>query len=99
MNKNHILLNTLRIVGLLEGISYLLLLFIAMPLKYFFQLPQFVRVIGMAHGVLFIAYIVLVMIAAQRYKWNIKNTSIALIGSLLPFGTFYADKKVFQKEA
>ena len=41
MNKNHILLNTLRIVGLLEGISYLLLLFIAMPLKYFFQLPQF----------------------------------------------------------
>ena len=86
-------------IGLLEGISYLLLLFMAMPLKYFFQMPQFVRVIGMAHGVLFIAYIVLVVIGAQLYKWNFKNTSIALIGSLLPFGTFYADKKVFQKEA
>lgn len=86
-----------RLSALLEGISFLLLLFIAMPLKYWADMPLFVRYIGMAHGVLFVWYLVSVALVRSDYRLTYRDTAIALIASLLPFGTFYADKKIFQE--
>ena len=88
--------NQLRMVALMEGISFLLLLFIAMPLKYFADLPEAVMYTGWAHGVLFVWYIAVVYFAREEYKLSLKQTAISLAGSVLPFGTFYADKKVFR---
>jgi integral membrane protein len=90
------MIKILRITALLEGLSFLLLLGIAMPLKYMFGKPEMVQLVGMAHGVLFIAYIILVLIVRELVKWNFKQTALALVASVLPFGTFYADKKLFK---
>ena len=89
-------LGQLRIVGFLEGCSYLLLGF-TMILKYKFMLPKPNYVVGMFHGILFIAYVLLVIKVAMSKKWGFLTTSWALIASLIPFGTFYADKKIFTK--
>ncbi|MEO9532041.1 MAG: DUF3817 domain-containing protein [Crocinitomicaceae bacterium] len=89
-------LKALRIVGFLEGISYLLLLGIAMPLKYGADMPQFIYPVGMAHGVLFVAYVLLVLLNWYKFKWPFSKAFLAGIASLLPFGTFVADKKLFR---
>lgn len=89
-------LNVLRLLALLEGISYILLLFIAMPLKYYWDMPQPVKIIGMAHGILFVMYCVNLLIVHMKFKWSLGVTSGAFIASLIPFGTFYADKKWFR---
>jgi integral membrane protein len=86
----------LRTSALLEGISFLLLLGIAMPLKYLADIPQPVTIIGWAHGVLFVWYIGGVLMARSEYHFTWKQTAIALAGSVLPFGTFYADSKIFK---
>src|SRR6476646_4793292 len=91
-------LKTFRLVALLEGISFLVLLFIAMPLKYMMHLPQPVRVTGMAHGVLFIAYVFFLMQVKSERNWTIKKAFIAFAASLLPFGTFVLDAKVLKPE-
>lgn len=82
-----------RLVAILEGISYLLLLGVTMPLKHFFDQPQFSFPTGMAHGVLFMAYIVLVFLVREDLKWSSKTTFVSLVASVIPFGTFYVDKK------
>ena len=84
---------TFRIVSYLEGISYLLILFVTMPLKYMFESPEPNKMIGMAHGVLFLLYIVLAFLVKQEKKWNNKTLLIVLICSIIPFGTFWMDKK------
>ncbi|WKK79789.2 DUF3817 domain-containing protein [Marivirga arenosa] len=89
------MLQALRITAILEGISYLLL-GITMPLKYSMNMPQPNYFVGMAHGVLFIAYCSLVIIVASKYKWNLKLSFLSLLASLIPFGTFYADWKWFR---
>ena len=89
-------LNRLRSVGSWEAISYLLLLGIAMPLKYGFDLPQAVRVVGMAHGVLWMAYIGLAILGQIDYKWSSKTTFWLFVASLLPFGPFVADSKLLR---
>lgn len=86
----------LRLSALLEGISYLVLLLIAMPLKYFADLPQMVRIVGMVHGVLFVWYVIAVLVAKMEFKLTYKATAIALLASLIPLGTFYADAKIFK---
>jgi len=91
-----ITLKTLRLIGLLEGISYLVLLGIAMPLKYYMDKPEMVKSVGMAHGVLFVLYVLFLLIVHIQYKWSILKTIGAFIASLVPFGTFYADKKWFR---
>lgn len=73
----------------LEGISFLLLLIIAMPLKYIWQEPWMVQQLGMAHGILFVGYVVAVVIFRKTFSWNVKQTVIALLLSFVPFGTFY----------
>lgn len=93
MSANSIL-KILRVVAILEGISYLLL-FITMPLKRLYAIPEPNYFVGMAHGVLFIAYILLVFLANNQQKWSVKTQFYAYIASLIPFGTFVADKKIF----
>lgn len=67
------LLNIFRLVALLEGISYILLLFIAVPIKYFGNDPQYVKMLGMPHGLLFVAYIILAIVLGSKLKWKSKS--------------------------
>ena len=85
--------NIFRISSLLEGLSYLLLLFIAVPLKYFYGHEFLVKILGMPHGILFILYIFFSVILKNKMNWNIKQTIEIMIGSIIPFGTFYIDYK------
>lgn len=85
-----------RVSGLLEGISFLVLLGIAMPLKYMAGQPEAVRYVGMAHGVLFIWYIIAVLLVRFEYRLSTYKTALALASSFLPFGTFYTDKKILK---
>lgn len=82
-----------KITALLEGISLLLLLFFAMPMKYIYEEPIFVKTIGMAHGLLFIAYILLAIMLKIEEKWGLKKLGVICIASIIPFGTFYIEKK------
>lgn len=86
-----------RLISYLEGISYLLILFVTMPLKYLFASPEPNKVIGMAHGVLFLLYIVLAFLVRPKKKWNIKTLIIVLLCSIVPFGTFWMDTKYLSK--
>lgn len=83
-----------QLVATLEGISFLVLLGIAMPVKYLLHESWLVQKVGMAHGVLFIGYVYLVFIFRNNFNWNLKETLIALAGSVLPFGTFYVTRKM-----
>lgn len=89
-------LGLLRIIGLLEGVSYLILIFIAVPLKYFNDLPGPTYSTGLTHGLLFGLYVFLVFLVTYQLKWNAKTCFLALLASVLPFGTFIADKKIFR---
>lgn len=86
-----------RIIALLEGVSYILLLFIATPIKYFMNEPKYVKLLGMPHGLLFIAYIILAVIIGSNLKWNSKTMRTVLLASIIPFGTFYVDKKFLKQ--
>ena len=88
-------LGRLRLVAFLEGISYLFLLLVAMPLKYAADMPGAVKVTGLAHGVLFVLYLLMIAQAAIEYRWGWRTTALALLSSIIPFGTFWADRKLF----
>lgn len=86
-----------RIISFLEGLSYLLLLFVAVPIKYFGENDAYVKILGMPHGLLFISYIIMAIMLKQELKWNTKSFSVILVASILPFGTFYIDR-IYLKE-
>jgi len=86
------MINLFRITALLEGVSYILLLFIAVPIKYLFDDPSYVKLLGMPHGILFIAYIFFSIAGKFKYKWGFKDFFIISLASLVPFGTFYVDR-------
>ena len=90
--------NRFRKIAFYEGISFLVLLLIAMPMKYFFGFPKAVTIVGSLHGLLFVAFGVLALEVMRTYKkkfgWLVK----AGLASLLPFGTFYMDKEWKQEE-
>ncbi len=90
-------LNRLRLVGALEALSFLLLLGVAMPLKYIWGHHEFVRVAGMAHGILFLAYVGLALLGQADYKWSRKTTGLLLLASLLPCGPIVADAKILRQ--
>ena len=92
-------LGRLRVIGFWEGISFLVLLGIAMPLKYIAGWPDAVRVVGMAHGILFLLYLWAAMQAAQERDWPWRRTAIVLVASLLPAGPFVIDAKILRSEA
>ena len=91
------MLNLFRVTALLEGVSYLLLLFVAVPIKYLLGDPIYVKLLGMPHGVLFIGYIFFAMIFKNKFCWTNKEFLIISVASLIPFGTFYVDKKYLKK--
>jgi len=83
----------LRWIGIAEGWSFLLLLGIAMPLKYLYDLPLAVKYTGWAHGILFILYIAAVFRAAYLLSWRLPRIAAALAASVLPFATFILDRR------
>lgn len=87
-----------RIIAIGEGISFLVLLFVAMPLKYFLNFPQAVMVVGWAHGALFIAYMLACFHLIFTNSWGFKKVFLAVVASLIPFGPFILDKKILSKE-
>jgi len=91
--NNKGILKLFKITSFLEGLSYILLLFVGVPLKYMAGNSLVVKSLGMPHGLLFLAYVVLALFIRSRMKWDPKTTFIVLIASLLPFGTFYVNKK------
>lgn len=87
-------IKTLRVIGFLEGISFLLLLFIAMPVKYMMGNPMLVKYVGMGHGALFILFLAILCMVCQKEKWAMKVFFAGTLASILPFGPFVFDKKV-----
>jgi len=92
------MIKSFKIISYLEGISYLLILFVTMPLKYIFASPQPNQVVGMAHGFLFILYIAVAFLVKTKLNWNFKTLIIVLLCSIIPFGTFWMDKKYLRQE-
>ena len=86
----------LRITGYLEGISFLGLLGIAVPLKHLYGIPEATQVIGLVHGILFIFYTLFLLEVRSDCKWDIRTTLLCFIAAFLPFGTFVADVKFFK---
>tara|TARA_B100001287_G_scaffold217040_1_gene185908 strand:+ start:1607 stop:1879 length:273 start_codon:yes stop_codon:yes gene_type:complete len=82
-----------RVVALLEGVSYILLLFLAVPIKYWGGDEQWVKLLGMPHGILFFGYIAIAFSLKSSKKWSFRDLLIILICSIFPFGTFYVDWK------
>jgi len=89
-------LGRFRIIAFAEGCSYLLF-GLTMPLKYGLGmlLPNFI--VGSIHGALFITYVVLLFLVARANQWSLTKVALAFAASLIPFGTFYADKHLFTK--
>lgn len=92
------MIKVLRVISYLEGISYILLLFIAVPIKYYANDPSLVKLLGMPHGLLFVAYVILSLVSSKEYRWNSKKTLVVLISSVIPFGTFYVDYKYLKTD-
>lgn len=87
--------NIFRLIAILEGLSYILLL-IATPVKYLFGNEQYVKALGMPHGILFILYIFFAILIQKKMNWNNQNLIIVMLASIVPFGTFYIDYKYFK---
>lgn len=85
-------------IGTWEGISFILLLGVAMPLKYFADMPKAVSVVGMAHGVLFIAYLYMVHECRKAFGWSLKTAALGAVASVMPFGPFVYDRWVKQTQ-
>jgi integral membrane protein len=90
-------LGRFRLVAFVEGISYLLL-GITMILKYHYGMPKPNYVVGMLHGGLFILYVILLIQVGISYKWGLVKMFWGFVASLIPFGTFYADVKLFREK-
>ena len=88
----------LRVVGYLEGISFVVLLFIAMPLKYLAGDPRAVRVAGLIHGFLFIGFVLALLRVRLERNWPDRKTALAFLAALLPFAIFYADWVMFREQ-
>ncbi|RNL90707.1 DUF3817 domain-containing protein [Sinomicrobium pectinilyticum] len=92
------MLKSFRITAILEGISYLLLFLVGMPLKYIFAHTATNMMIGYIHGFLFILYVILAVLVCYQKNWGLKRFSLLFIAALLPFGTFYAEKKYLRED-
>ena len=89
--------NIFRLVSFLEGVSYILLLFIAVPIKYWGGDEQWVKLLGMPHGILFVTYIIFAFLIKENENWGVKDLGIVLLASILPIGAFYVDWKYLKK--
>ena len=87
-------LGRFRIVALAEGASYVLLLGVAMPMKYMLDIPIAVRIVGSIHGFLFVVYVFALLSAALTQRWSILKSVVAFIASMIPLGAFLFDVKI-----
>lgn len=91
-------LGRLRLVGILEGISLLLLLGIAVPAKHWLGYPALVQFLGLIHGTLFLLFVLLTLQVGVEQRWTFRHTTWkVLVACLVPFGTFYIDQKILRK--
>lgn len=81
-----------RFISYIEGLSYLILVFIAMPIKYIGENPYMVKVVGMGHGILFILFMLALFLAKIKYKWNLTLSFKLFVYSLIPFGFLVIEK-------
>ena len=88
---------TFRIIALLEGVSYILLMTVGLYFKYKLGDPTYVKLLGMPHGILFVTYIIFAFLIKENENWGVKDLGIVLLASILPFGTFYVDWKYLKK--
>tara|TARA_B100001287_G_C22636764_1_gene507965 strand:+ start:940 stop:1227 length:288 start_codon:yes stop_codon:yes gene_type:complete len=87
-----------RIIALLEGLSFIFLVFLGMPLKYLYGNEILIKLLGMPHGILFIIYVLTAILFKNKLELNIKELLIVLIASVIPFGTFYIDYKFLKSK-
>ena len=87
-----------RLIALLEGLSFIFLVFLGMPLKYLYGNEMLVKILGMPHGILFIVYVLTAFLFKNKLKLNIRELLIVLIASVIPFGTFYIDYKFLKSK-
>tara|TARA_B100000963_G_C22476636_1_gene602710 strand:+ start:245 stop:532 length:288 start_codon:yes stop_codon:yes gene_type:complete len=87
-----------RLIALLEGLSFIFLVFLGMPLKYLYGNEMLVKILGMPHGILFIVYVLTAFLFKNKLELNIKELLIVLIASVIPFGTFYIDYKFLKSK-
>lgn len=87
-----------RLIAVLEGISYLILLFIAMPLKYFYGMPVAVTYCGWVHGLFFMLFLLTLMQAASDQNWKFGKSFVMFLASLIPFATFPLERKLYKEE-
>ncbi|WP_405377939.1 DUF3817 domain-containing protein [Nonlabens sp. Asnod3-A02] len=92
------MLKTFKYLAIVEGYSFLFILFITMPLKYSggILLPN--KIMGMAHGFLFISYVAVAIVISQLYKWDFKKLLVVLAMSVVPFGTFWMERKYLEED-
>ncbi len=101
-SKNRMLstrIGRFQITAFLEGVSFLLILVVTMPLKYLYDMPEPNQVIGMAHGILFVLYVFQSIALTIENKWSFKTLFILFVASILPFGTFYFVPRVLRAHA
>ncbi|NIG54802.1 DUF3817 domain-containing protein [Chitinophaga sp. Cy-1792] len=92
-------LGRLRLLGYLEGISLLLLVLVAVPAKYLLHDPAMVKAMGPVHGALFLLYIFNTLGVAVEQRWQFSRTTWkVMVACIIPFGTFYIDKKILQQQ-
>jgi integral membrane protein len=97
-SQSKVTLHRFRIIAVLEGISFLVLLFVAMPLKYLAAQPGPVKYVGWAHGVLFVLFCFALLQVWYVRRWSFLQVAGAFMASLLPFGTFVLDRRVRREE-
>jgi integral membrane protein len=98
MNLLKTSIGRLRIIAILEGISLLTLVFVAVPIKYMMGNPAFVKMVGPVHGALFLLFLFNTLSVGVEQKWKFKDTTWkVLLACMIPFGTFYIDKKILSR--
>jgi integral membrane protein len=89
----NITLKTFRVISLLEALSFVILLLVAMPIKYILGNPELVRIVGMAHGILFVLYILGALLFKNKLNWSNQILVVVILCSIIPLGPFYVDRK------
>lgn len=92
------MIKAFKYLAIAEGYSFLFILFATMPLKYLGGLLLPNKIMGMAHGFLFLAYVVMAIIVSQLLKWNFKKLLVVLAMSVVPFGTFWMERAYLEGE-
>jgi integral membrane protein len=94
----HTHIGRLRTIGMMEGMSFLLLLLIAMPLKYLAGLPEGVQIMGWAHGLLFVLYMVALAIVFFAHRWSFWRGLTGFLVAFVPGGPFWFDRSLKEEE-